>query len=59
MDYELAATYNTAAGIGIEAAKADGAVSVGVASGHYSTDELEAASADHVLGSLEDPFPGL
>jgi len=43
----------------IEAAKADGAVSVGVASGHYSTDELAAAGGDHVLGSLEDPFPGL
>jgi len=43
----------------IEATKAAGAVSVGVASGHYSTEELEAAGGDHVLGSLEDPFPGL
>ena len=43
----------------IEAAKAAGAVSVGVASGHFSTEELEAAGGDHVLGSLEDPFPGL
>jgi len=43
----------------IEATKAAGAVSVGVASGHYSTDDLVAAGADHVLGSLEDPFPGL
>jgi phosphoglycolate phosphatase-like HAD superfamily hydrolase len=43
----------------IEAAKAEGAVSVGVASGHYSTDELAAAGGDHVLGSLEDTFPGL
>jgi phosphoglycolate phosphatase len=43
----------------IEAAKAAGAVSVGVASGHYSTDELAAAGADHVLASLEDNFPGL
>jgi phosphoglycolate phosphatase len=43
----------------IEAAKAAGAVSVGVASGHYSTEELSAADPDHVLGSLEDPFPGL
>jgi phosphoglycolate phosphatase-like HAD superfamily hydrolase len=43
----------------IGAAQAVGAVSVGVASGHYSTDELSAARADHVLGSLEDPFPGL
>lgn len=43
----------------IEATRAAGAVSVGVASGHYSTDELSAAGAVHVLGSLEDPFPGL
>jgi phosphoglycolate phosphatase-like HAD superfamily hydrolase len=43
----------------IEATKAAGAVSVGVASGHYSTDELGEAGGDHVLASLEDPFPGL
>jgi phosphoglycolate phosphatase len=43
----------------IEAAQAAGAVSVGVATGHFSTDELQAAGGDHVLGSLEDPFPGL
>jgi phosphoglycolate phosphatase-like HAD superfamily hydrolase len=43
----------------IEAARAAGAVSVGVATGHYSTDELAAAHADHVLGSLEETFPGL
>ena len=43
----------------IEAAQAAGAVSVGVATGHYSTKELAAAHGDHVLGSLEDPFPGL
>lgn len=43
----------------IDAAKAAGAVSVGVASGVYSTDQLESAGADHVLLSLEDPFPGL
>ena len=36
-----------------------GAVSVGVASGHYSTNELSAAGADHVLGTLEEPFPGM
>ena len=41
------------------ATKAAGAVSVGVASGHYSTDELEKAGGIHVLKSLEDPFPGL
>lgn len=43
----------------IEASNAAGAVSVGVASGRYSTDELGAAGAVHVLGSLEEPFPGL
>jgi phosphoglycolate phosphatase len=43
----------------IEAAQAVGAVSVGVASGHYSVEELAAANPDHVLRSLEDPFPGL
>jgi len=43
----------------IEAAKAAGAVAVGVASGHYSTEELSAADPDHVLESLDDPFPGL
>ena len=43
----------------VAAAQAAGAVSVGVASGHYSTKELAAAHGDHVLGSLEDPFPGL
>ena len=43
----------------IAAAKAAGAISVGVASGHYSTAELGEAGAIHVLGSLEDPFPGL
>jgi phosphoglycolate phosphatase-like HAD superfamily hydrolase len=43
----------------IEAAQAAGAVSVGVATGHYSTEELLAAHGDHVLGSLEEPFPGI
>jgi phosphoglycolate phosphatase-like HAD superfamily hydrolase len=43
----------------IEAARAAGAVSVGVASGNYSVEELRAAGGDHVLGSLEEPFPGL
>jgi phosphoglycolate phosphatase len=43
----------------IEATRAAGAVSVGVASGHYSVAELTAAGGDHILGSLEDPFPGL
>jgi phosphoglycolate phosphatase-like HAD superfamily hydrolase len=43
----------------IAAAKAAGAVSVGVATGRYSVDELRAAGGVHVLASLEDPFPGL
>jgi len=43
----------------IEATKTAGAVSVGVASGHYSADELRAAGAAHVLVSLKEPFPGL
>jgi phosphoglycolate phosphatase len=43
----------------IAAAMAAGAVSVGVASGQYSVKELTAAGGAHVLGSLEDPFPGL
>jgi len=43
----------------MEATNAAGAVAVGVASGHYSADQLDAAGAAHVLGSLEDPFPGL
>jgi phosphoglycolate phosphatase len=43
----------------LDAARAAGAVSVGVATGHYSVEELEAAGGDHVLESLEHPFPGL
>jgi phosphoglycolate phosphatase len=43
----------------IAAAHAAGATSIGVATGHYSIDELSAAGAMHVLGSLQDPFPGL
>lgn len=42
----------------IAAATAAGAVSVGVATGKYSVAELTTAGADHVLASLEDPFPG-
>jgi phosphoglycolate phosphatase len=41
----------------VDATKAAGAVPVGVASGHYSADELRAAGATFVLKSLEDPFP--
>ena len=43
----------------IEAARTAGAVSIGVATGKYSTDELAAAGATHVLGSLEGSFAGL
>jgi phosphoglycolate phosphatase len=43
----------------ISAAKAADAISVGVASGAYSVEQLHAAGADHVLESLEAPFPGL
>jgi phosphoglycolate phosphatase len=42
----------------VEATRAAGAVSVAVASGHYSVEELTRAGADHVLASLEDRFPG-
>jgi phosphoglycolate phosphatase-like HAD superfamily hydrolase len=43
----------------LDAANAVGAISVGVASGNFSVDELAAAGGDHVLGSLTEPFPGL
>jgi phosphoglycolate phosphatase len=43
----------------ISAAKAAGAVSVGVATGHYSVEQLRDAGGDHVLESLESVFPGL
>jgi phosphoglycolate phosphatase-like HAD superfamily hydrolase len=41
----------------VDAAKAVGAVSLGVASGKYSVDELRRAGADLVLASLDEPFP--
>jgi phosphoglycolate phosphatase-like HAD superfamily hydrolase len=43
----------------VKAAHAAGAVAVGVASGHYSVDDLRSAGADVALRSLEDPMPGL
>ncbi len=43
----------------IQAAHSAGAVGVGVASGHYSVNELSQAGADHVMTSLEEPFPGI
>jgi len=41
----------------IDAAKAVGATSLGVASGTYPVDELRRSGADFVLASLEEPFP--
>ncbi len=41
----------------IAAARAAGAVSVAVASGHFTVDQLTAAGADYVLESLQEPFP--
>ncbi|MDQ2873628.1 MAG: HAD family hydrolase [Actinomycetota bacterium] len=43
----------------IEAAHAAGATAIGVASGHYSEDELREAKPEYALGSLTEPFPGL
>ena len=34
-------------------------MAIGVASGHYSTDDLRRAGAEIVLRSLEEPMPGL
>jgi phosphoglycolate phosphatase len=41
----------------VEAADYAGAASVGVASGRFTTEQLDAAGADHVLGSLEEKLP--
>jgi phosphoglycolate phosphatase-like HAD superfamily hydrolase len=41
----------------IEAAHGAGAIGVGVATGHYSVDQLRAAGADHVLATLEEELP--
>jgi phosphoglycolate phosphatase len=41
----------------ITAAHAAGAKAVGVASGHFTTEQLRAAGADYVLGSLEEDLP--
>jgi phosphoglycolate phosphatase len=43
----------------IEAARKAGAVSVGVATGHYSVTDLAEAGADHVLSSLTEGFPAI
>jgi phosphoglycolate phosphatase len=41
----------------IDAARGAGAVSVGVASGHFSADELREAGAEYVLTSLQEELP--
>jgi phosphoglycolate phosphatase len=41
----------------IEAAKAAGAMGIGVATGEYELDRLKQAGADHVLATLEGSFP--
>jgi phosphoglycolate phosphatase-like HAD superfamily hydrolase len=43
----------------LDAAHGAGCVAVGVATGHYSREQLAEAGADHVLDSLRDPFPGV
>jgi phosphoglycolate phosphatase len=43
----------------VEAARSVGAVAIGIASGHYSIDELREAGAEIVLRSLEEPMPRL
>lgn len=43
----------------VAAARAAGATSVGVATGRYSAAELLEAGADHVLGTLQEPLPGV
>ena len=41
----------------VEAAHAAGAVALGVATGHFSRDDLQKAGADHLLNSLAEPMP--
>jgi phosphoglycolate phosphatase len=43
----------------IAAAHGAGAVAVGVASGHFTVEQLEEAGADAVLESLREPLPGV
>jgi len=42
----------------LDAAHGAGCVALGVATGHYSREQLEEAGADIVLETLRDPFPG-
>jgi phosphoglycolate phosphatase-like HAD superfamily hydrolase len=41
----------------VEAARYAGAVSVAVATGHFTSEQLAASGADHVLGTLEERLP--
>ncbi|WP_022887389.1 HAD family hydrolase [Glaciibacter superstes] len=43
----------------IESAHAAGATAIGVTTGHYSKEDLEAVGADQVMDSLTESFPGL
>ncbi|MGC2191497.1 MAG: HAD family hydrolase [Candidatus Dormiibacterota bacterium] len=43
----------------MEATNRAGGTSVGVATGHYSAEQLKEAGGAWVLGSLTDPFPGI
>lgn len=43
----------------VEAGRATGSVTVGVATGKYTVPQLEAAGADYVLPTLEFPLPGI
>jgi phosphoglycolate phosphatase-like HAD superfamily hydrolase len=43
----------------VEAGRAAGAVTVGVATGKYTVQELGAAGADYALPTLESPLPGI
>ena len=43
----------------LDAAHGAGCVAVGVATGHYSREQLDEAGADVVLDSLREPFPGV
>jgi phosphoglycolate phosphatase-like HAD superfamily hydrolase len=43
----------------VEASRAAGAVTVGVATGKYTVPQLEAAGADYVRPTLESPLPDI
>jgi phosphoglycolate phosphatase len=43
----------------LDAAHGAGCIALGVATGHYSREQLEEAGGDVVLDTLKDPFPGV